>query len=341
MKYFAIAGKNKELSLFELKYIGKNIEQFWPIFVFDTDEFQKCRNLAWFTKIGHFVKEEEFIQMEKKLVWTNKRLYPDDKKKYNIKRYKQLELIKTDLEIKNKWVEVIFVKELNWLVWIVDFYQNISLYESIDYEKPISSMWIGMMPSKLTHLLINLSTWLNYNKTIYDPFVGLGTTAMVGNYLWNHIIASDLNPTPCKQNWKWWQNTDFYKKDFKFTIFKQDITKPIKNKFVNFATNIVTEWYLWPTVGKYLNEKEAINLEKSFQDVYIKGIENIIKLENLENIVITFPTYMLFTRKFYKFEDTFDKIKKLGVKLNIFDEIYHRKGQKVGRMIVMLCKASE
>jgi len=242
MRYFAIAWKNKELSALELKLVAKNIQQYGPIYTFDTDNFEKCKYLAAFVKIWHFVKEEEFVQMDKKLVGTNKRLYPNDKKKYNIKRYKQLEIWKSDLEIKNKWIEAIFVKELEWFVGIVDFYQNISLYETIDFEKPVSSMWIWMMPSKLTHLLVNLSTWLDYNKTIYDPFVGLWTTAMVGNYLWNNIIASDINPNPCKQNWKFWQNTDFYKKDYKFTIFKQDIIQAIKNKFVNFATNIVSEW---------------------------------------------------------------------------------------------------
>jgi len=318
--------------------VAKNIKELWPIFVFDTDDFEKLQFLAGFTKIGHLIKEDEFINLDKKLVGSNKRFTTSDKKKYNIKRYKQIELTKSDLEIKNKWIEAIFIKELKDFVGIVDFYQNISLYETIDFKKPVSSMWIGMMPSKLTHLLINLSTWLDYNKTIYDPFVGLWTTAMVGNFLWNNIIASDLNPAPCKQNWKFWQNTEFYKEYFKFMLFKQDVTKDFKNKFVNFTTNIVSEWYLWPTVGKYMNEKEAYNLEKSFQDVYIKWIENLIKLPNLENIIITFPSYMLFNRKFYTFSDTFEKIKKLGVDIETLWEIYHRKWQKVGRQIVRIKK---
>jgi hypothetical protein len=49
----------------------------------------------------------------------------------------------------------------------------------------------------------------------------------------------------------------------------------------------------------------------------------------LENIVITFPTYFLQNKTFYSFENTFEQIQKNGAKLTIFDEIYHRKSQKV------------
>jgi len=221
----------------------------------------------------------------------------------------------------------------------VDYYQNISLYESIDFEKPVNSMWIGMMPSKLTHLLVNISTWLNYNKTIYDPFVGLWTTMMVANYLWNNVIWSDINPTACKQNWKFWQTTDFYKQDFKSVIFRQDITNDFKNRMVNFSTNIVSEWFLGPVVGKYLNEKEASFNEKSFQNIYIEWIKNLLTLENLENIVITFPVYFLYTREKYFFQDTYEKIRQNWANLEIIDDVYHRKWQKVWRQVVIITKS--
>ena len=53
-------------------------------------------------------------------------------------------------------------------------YQNIRLYEVIDFEKPGRSMQMGMMPAKLTHTLLNigLSYLKEQDKTlIYDPFV--------------------------------------------------------------------------------------------------------------------------------------------------------------------------
>jgi len=338
MKYFAICGKNPILSELELSFIATKIHKEWNIFFFDTENFQKCKYLAGFTKVGELISLNEFIAMPKKLVWTNIYLKPSDKQKYNIKRYKKIQLIKTDLEVKNKWIESIFFRSIQNKVWIVKFYQNIQLYEAIDFDKPVRSMWIGMMPWKLTHLLINLATWLNYNKTIYDPFVGLWTTMMIGNWLWNHIIWSDLNPSPVKQNRKWFQQTKFYNPNFKYSIFKQDITQPFKNKIVHFTTNVVSEWYLWPKIGKFLNEREAINNEKTFQQIYINWITNLFSLPNLENIVITFPIYKLRNWTFYYFLDTYEKIKKQNpnIKINVINENYYRNEQKVGRQVVVI-----
>lgn len=35
-------------------------------------------------------------------------------------------------------------------------YQDIALYEAIDFDKPVNSMNIGMMPSKLALMMINI-----------------------------------------------------------------------------------------------------------------------------------------------------------------------------------------
>ena len=334
--YFAIGWKTLSYSEKELSLIGYDIKRYKNIFFFKTNKKDKLQNLAWFTKIGHLVWEDSLDFSDYKIVGTNIKLTKQDKLKYNIKRYKEIELLKTDLEVKTKWIEVLFFRQGE--VWIVDYYQNIPLYEYIDFNKPVRSMNIGMMPSKLAHLLLNLSTAFEDNKTVYDPFAGLWTTIMIANYFQYNTIWSDLNITPCKQNWKAWIKTPYYNENAKSILCKQDITKDFKNKVVNFATNVVSEWFLWPVVGKYLNKKEAENLEKSFQDIYIKWIENLIKLPKLENIVITFPAYFLRDKTFHTFENTFDILKKNWLKLEILDDIYHRKWQKVWRQIVIITK---
>ena len=335
--YFAIVGKNPLLSKLELEKIAKIDSITSKAIFFDTENYEKCKFLAWSIKVGKLIPLDEFISMDKKLIWTNISLKPQDKQKYNIKRYKQVAIQKTDLEIKNKWIEVIFFPEFKNYVGVVDFYQNIPLYETIDYEKPIRSMDIGMMPSKLTHLMVNLATWLDYEKTIYDPFSGLGTTAMISNYLWNNVLASDINITPTKQNWKFWTWTEFYKPDFKAYFWKQDITESFKNKIVNLTNFVVSEGFLWPKVWKFLNEKEALNLEKSFNQIYIKWIRNLLSLEKLEKIVITFPVYKLRNGDFYYFNSTYEEISKFA-KLKPIEEVYYRKWQKVWRQIVEIKK---
>jgi tRNA G10 N-methylase Trm11 len=47
-------------------------------------------------------------------------------------------------------------------------------------------MQVGMMPAKLTHMMINIGltyTAMDAMDNIYDPFCGLGTTLLMANTL--------------------------------------------------------------------------------------------------------------------------------------------------------------
>lgn len=68
-------------------------------------------------------------------------------------------MTRTDDEVKNKGAEYIVIGEdrnEGDEVLKVEGYQSISLYETIDFDKPVNSMQIGMMPSKLAHMMINI-----------------------------------------------------------------------------------------------------------------------------------------------------------------------------------------
>jgi len=336
--YFAIAGKNISLSKKELELVWKIVSQEWKIIFFETENFDKCKFLAGFVKIWEVISKKEFISMDKKLLWTNIHLKPSEKLVYNFKRYKHIDLLKSDIEVKKKWTEAIFFKSMPDKVWIVKFYQNISLYETIDFDKPIRSMWIWMMPAKLTHLMLNLLTWLNYNQTIYDPFAGLGTTLMIASYFENNIIWSDINITPAKQNFKWWLNHIKKEKDLSkqnYFLFKHDITKPFSKKIVNFTDYVVTEGYLWPIVKKNLTLQEAQKMQQHFENIYIQWIKNLLSLEKLKKIIITFPAYRLKDNSFFILENIYEQINKFA-KIQLFDEIYIRQGQKVWRQLAII-----
>ncbi|MBP7848304.1 hypothetical protein KA013_03760 [Patescibacteria group bacterium] len=63
----------------------------------------------------------------------------------------------------------------------------------LDFEKPVRGMQIGMMPAKLTQMLVNIGvaqTGKNPGDeiTVYDPFVGFGTTVWIANSLGYHTI---------------------------------------------------------------------------------------------------------------------------------------------------------
>jgi len=76
------------------------------------------------------------------------------KRTVGIRRYKLVDIFHTDREIKNKGKEIINLE--NGLYGIVEQYQNIELYEAVDFGKPGRSMQMGMMPAKLAHMMINI-----------------------------------------------------------------------------------------------------------------------------------------------------------------------------------------
>jgi hypothetical protein len=112
----------------------------------------------------------------------------------------------SDLELKKeKGIEVL---EINGKYCVVTGYQDIQHYEQIDFGKPSSGMEIGMMPSKLAQMMVNIVikeiggkrseiSQINENQvspisdlkspdsalTVYDPFCGFGTTGFVANRL--------------------------------------------------------------------------------------------------------------------------------------------------------------
>ncbi len=65
------------------------------------------------------------------------------------------------MEVREKGKEYILVgsyEDLNEQSEVIEVtgYQDIALYETIDFDKPVNSMNIGMMPSKLALMLINI-----------------------------------------------------------------------------------------------------------------------------------------------------------------------------------------
>ncbi|MDR0651399.1 MAG: hypothetical protein LBG59_08650 [Candidatus Peribacteria bacterium] len=97
------------------------------------------------------------------------------KRKYQLKRFKKVDLLHTDREVKEKGIELITLPKLKDFVGVVQGYQNINFYEVVDFDKPARSMQTGMMPAKLTHTLITIGmTTLRKGCTeeilIFDPF---------------------------------------------------------------------------------------------------------------------------------------------------------------------------
>ncbi len=157
--YFAVLGKNEKISLAELNVVQPgNIS--YPkkgIVIFDTPYPELVKQLGGIIKSGKVVKEKELqtLLADTKIIGIQSETNGKHlKRTAGIRRYKLVDIFHTDREIKNKGKEIINLE--NGLYGIVEQYQNIELYEAIDFDKPGRSMKMGMMPAKLTHIMINI-----------------------------------------------------------------------------------------------------------------------------------------------------------------------------------------
>ncbi len=141
-------------------------------------------------KRGHVIKAEDIAATD--LIGVSDRELGTFLKKRGVcRRYKDFEPMHTDEEIKTKGKEYIMLDKDFQYVLEIDGYQDIARFSAIDFDKPVNSMQIGMMPAKLTQILVNIAVGktpktstegdARRDITIYDPFMGLGTTYMVAN----------------------------------------------------------------------------------------------------------------------------------------------------------------
>jgi len=339
--YFAILGKNQEISLAELALVHpQNIERINDQLIhFDSEYENLLPQLGGITKWGRVVNETELLPFfeGKRILWVeNKKLWLKFKKQGFIRRFKIIEQQKTDLDIKNKGIEVLkFSHGYGVVLW----YQNIPLYEAVDFQKPSRSMQMGMMPAKFTHILVNIGIISNHQDlqtNIYDPFAWSGTTGMISNFLWYNFIGSDINIQHLSQNVPRWKTTKFYKKDKTLDFFEQDILQDIDPQQLDFNTVIVTEGRLWPIINKHADtdniqdaEAEVIQLYKSF----IQTASKLKKSGKLKAIVTTIPHYFRYEN--HTGQELFAYAQKLGRECNYIDEIYARPRQRVGRKILI------
>ena len=204
--YFAVIGNFPEITLAELQMVqAKNIQKVWAhILVFDTKNEPLLQNMASLVKWWKIISQPDFwwyLEWKKILWMADENLAVKLKKQYDIKRYKKVDILHTDLDVKKKGIELIKI----WAEWgIVLWYQNIKLYELADFDKPGRSMQMWMMPAKLTHTMINIAisnTQTDNAKLIFDPFCWTWTTWIISNYLW-YVLRTHHHPQkrPCPQN---------------------------------------------------------------------------------------------------------------------------------------------
>ncbi len=351
--YFAIFWKNHEYSLKEINLIQpQNLKIKWNIAFFDDCNFDLVPNLGGVVKFWRVIKDNELSDLVSgKLVGTNDKNFGNYlKKEFGALRYKLLDIQTSNLDVKKTWVELLLFKNIQDIgfesdfqkgsfVWLVFEYQNINFYSQIDFDKPVSGMQVGMIPSKLANIMINIgvvnSGIPSKNVNIYDPFVWFGTIWFVCNWLGFNFIWSDINITPAKQNFKWWQKTSSFDPKKLFKLYKHDVREKFSKNFLKSVNLIVSEWYLWPVIRKNTNNKQFLDNQNKIFDLYTNFFENVFDFWWKINIVITVPYYLNYDWNILQ-QQLWNYLTKNNIKHKFMNTIYKRQGQLVWRQILII-----
>ncbi len=189
--------------------------------------------------------------------------------------------------------------------WYSIWVQDINSYSERDYSKS-RDMQVGMLPPKLSQIMINLSWW----NTVYDPFVWLWTILIESIYMWNRVVywsdLSDSMITASKDNLSKLKN----KFNFEYQISKLNAKFINESDILLESDVIVSEWYLWEVMTQKNITIDRINKQKqTLLKLYDSFFTWLIESNFRWNIVISFPFWEIKWKYIY-FEELYELLAK-------------------------------
>lgn len=219
--------------------------------------------------------------------------------------------------------------------------QDIAGYSARDYNKPCRDSRVGMLPPKLSQILINLTSPSN-NEVVLDPFCGSGSLLMEAQLMGLDVQGSDLDArmVECaKVNTAWLQQTQGL--DHKVEIQAGDALE-LRTPQRSFV--IAAEGYLGRNFSTQPTLTDVETEQKNLETIYAKFFENLSQQPNQpRKIALCVPVWYVNNKVLnLKVIDQITKFGYTSVKLQSADThrlIYHREGQFVGRQILVLTKS--
>ncbi len=251
-----------------------------------------------------------------------------------------------------KWWDFNFIKiEKKFFFWKTIYVQDIESYSKRDFWKN-RDMQVGMLPVKLSQIMINLSREKNKNiKNIYDPFVWLATILIEWILMWiKKIFWSDFSVKMVETSIKNLEQLKKQSKSFEYKIFEFDAKDMQENDLLKKEniTNIVSEGFLWEIMTKKNISIDRINIQrKNLKKLYEKFFSWLQKQNFSWIIVISFPFWEL-EKKYIFFEEIYEILNKYCEVLDLLPKnikftttktwslLYKRPSQLVWREIFKL-----
>ena len=219
--------------------------------------------------------------------------------------------------------------------------QNLSSYTLRDYERPARDARVGMLPPKLTQMMINLATAgkPSAGKVVLDPFCGTGVVLQEAMLAGFSTVGSDIEPRMIEFSRT---NLEWIKLKFKietdYNLKLGDATSTLWPKF-NF---VVSEVFLGRPLNRLPQRKDLDEIIENVNLITKKFLLNLRKQvsDNNTTICLAVPAW----RDGKKIIDLplIDQLENLGYnKMSLKfvsgrDLIYFREDATVARRILLL-----
>ena len=219
--------------------------------------------------------------------------------------------------------------------------QNLSSYTLRDYERPARDARVGMLPPKLTQMMINLATTgkPSAEKVVLDPFCGTGVVLQEAMLAGFSTVGSDIEPRMIEFSRT---NLEWIKLKFKietdYNLKLGDATSTLWPKF-NF---VVSEVFLGRPLNRLPQRKDLDEIIENVNLITKKFLLNLRKQvsDNNTTICLAVPAW----RDGKKIIDLplIDQLENLGYnKMSLKfvsgrDLIYFREDATVARRILLL-----
>lgn len=227
--------------------------------------------------------------------------------------------------------------------------QDFEKYSKRDYSKPFRDARVGMLPPKLSQIMINLAAGKEIKKMcIYDPFCGTGTTLMEALLMGANAIGSDQNEVLVKganENLEWLKKNFAINPQLKFRVFQKDATQISHTDIDCGKVAIASEPNLGPPLSIFPEQKNLDKIIANLSVLYLGFFENLARVVPAGTpIVFIFPVWCKKGIQIRISDMIIDKIESFGYSKTTFvplqktSLIYDRPDQTVGREIVRFVK---
>ena len=229
--------------------------------------------------------------------------------------------------------------------WVQDF----RLWQRVDIDRPFRDMRVGMLPSKLARIMLNLAR-LKKGDAFWDPFAGLGTTLMQAQLLGIYAFGSDVDREILKkaeENIKWLLKTGLVP-EINYRLFEFDVLKnPRYNKVLRQVIRrgrfdaIVTEGYLGePKTRVFKNKAQALAQWRKISLLYKALFKNLLPTLRVGGrLVVSLPMYKYRQNnrvKWFKPHAEFSKVRFEQISFNTGELEWVNPKSVVARRLIVL-----